>query len=135
VVPQPQPAPLEDRWIGGTSVHLRHEALITLARKVCAAADDGDPVRLERAAVHLLDALTSHLSDEAIAMAALPPVEARGLQRGQRHLLSLAAKVVEEAARGCVRRLGYCSNHSEDLLAQLMLQARDERVALDDPTA
>jgi hypothetical protein len=46
-----------------TTAHT-HEELLTLARKVQAAASDGDSDRLERASVKLYDALLAHVGAE-----------------------------------------------------------------------
>jgi len=111
------------------------EALLTLARKVHAAADDDDPQRLEQAALHLFDALATHVRDEDVTMGALSPALVRILGRGQERLLSLAAELAAEAAAGCTSTSELCRTRTEELLALLVLQARDEHVALYDPAA
>ena len=110
------------------------EALLTLARKVHAAADD-DPQCLEQAALHLFDALATHVRDEDVTMGALSPALVRILGRGQERLLSLAAELAAEAAAGCTSTSELCRTRTEELLALLVLQARDEHVALYDPAA
>jgi len=123
------------RWPGGQGLHLHHEALLTLARKIHAAALDDDPQRLEQATLYLFDALASHLRDETVAMTTLSPAQARILERGQQRLLALAAELVDEAASGCTQPPERCRRCTEEFLAFLALQARDERIALDDPAA
>lgn len=115
--------------------HLGHEALLTLARKVHAAAGDGDAVRLKLAARRLLDALGDHLRDESVDLARLVPAEARILARGQTRLLALADELVTDASRGCPSQPMVCANRAEDLLARLVLQAKDERMAWHDAAA
>ncbi len=124
-----------ERWTGEHAVHLPHEALLTLARKVHAAADDDDPQRLEQAALHLFDALATHVRDEDVTMGALSPALVRILGRGQERLLSLAAELAAEAAAGCTSTSELCRTRTEELLALLVLQARDEHVAPYDPAA
>lgn len=127
--------PHPGQWPGGPVPHLLHEALLTLARKVHAAALDDDPQRLQQAALHLIDTLVVHVSDEAHAMSRLSPPQARILGRGQQRLLTAATELVDEAVGGCTYPPEWCRNRTEELLALLALQARDERVALHDPTA
>lgn len=132
-----------NRSRGGTSrlisgydgLHLHHEALLTLVRKIQAAADDGDAQRLEQAAELFLDALTTHVGDEAGAMSKLFPAEERILRRGQVRLLALTTELIREAADGCSESPERCVNRAEEVLALLTLQARDERFALHDPVA
>lgn len=119
----------------GYGVHLQHEALLTLARKVQAAADDGDVQRLQQVTAFFLEALTTHLRDEASSVSRLLPAEARILLRGQARLLTLATELIREAADGCSGPPQRCGNHTEELLASLTLQAHDERIALFDPAA
>jgi hypothetical protein len=119
----------------GDFLHLHHEALLTVARKIPAAAEDGDVLRLEQAAELFLDALTTHVGDEAGAMIKLLPAEARILRRGQVRLLSLATELIRDAAAGCSESPRRCVNRTEEVLALLTLQARDERFALHDPVA
>lgn len=124
--------PQPDRWTTAPGGPLAHEALLTLARKVQSAAADEDPSHLEQAARHLRDALASHVRDEAAVMIDLPPEEARIFGRGQKRLLSLIAELVDEAAGGCRQPPERCQNRTEELLALLVLQARDEQSALHD---
>ncbi|MGH9080645.1 MAG: hypothetical protein ACRDYE_11345 [Acidimicrobiales bacterium] len=116
-------------------LHLRHEALLTLVRKIQAAADDGDAPRLEQTAELLLDVLTTHIGDEAGAMTKLSPSEARILRRGKLRLLAQANQLIRAAADGCSESSGRCVDLTEEMLALLTLQARDERFALQDPAA
>ena len=108
---------------------------MTVAREIQAAANDGDVQRLQRTAELFLDALRTHVCDEAGAMACLSPTEARILRRGQLQLLALATEVVRDAADGCSESPRRCADRAEEVLAFLTLQARDERLALHDPAA
>ena len=129
------PRPHPGRWPGGPVPHLRHEALLTLARKVHAAALDNDPQRLQQAALHLIETLAVHVRDETPALLGLAPPQARILGRGQQRLLSEAKDLASEAAGGCTQPPERCRNRTEELLALLVLQARDERVAFHDVSA
>jgi len=119
--------------LSGCSLHLHHEDLLTVARKIEAAAADGDVQRLEQAAGLFLDALTTHVGDEAGAMARLSPAEERILRRGQVRLLAFANDLITEATHGCSKSPRRCVNRAEEVLALLRLQAGDERLALHDP--
>jgi len=119
----------------GDGLHLHHEALLTVARKIQAAADDGDVQRLEQAAEFFLDALATHVDDEAGAMTKLSPAEARILRRGQVRPLAFATELIREASHGCSESPRHCVNRTEEVLALLTLQAKDERLALHDPVA
>ena len=125
-------------WQRPTTGHhgrLRHEALLTLARKARAAAEDGDILRLEQAASHLLDELALHILDERSALVRLPPGEERLLARGQGHLLSDVAAFAEATSTGCAGQAEQCVDRVQELLTRLYLQARDERLAFHDPAA
>ena len=141
VNPQRDPSSLADRgaWErkspNGQHMPLRHEALLTLARKVQAAAEDGDIHRLEHAASYLLDELALHVLDERTALVALAPNEERMLARGQAHLVSDAAALAEAISTGCAGQTEQCVDRAEDLVARLYLQAHDERLAFCDPAA
>jgi len=114
---------------------LRHEALLTLARKAQAAAEDGDIHRLEQAVSYLLDELALHVLDERSAFVTLAPSEERILTRGQGHLLSDVAALAEATSTGCAGQTKQCVNRVQEVLTRLYLQARDERLALHDPAA
>lgn len=106
-----------------------HESLLTLARKVHAAADDGDRDHLEKAARQFVEALASHLDEERMDLQRLSPPDDRILRRGQARVVTAASSLVQDAARGCSETSGACSARAEQLLALLVLQARDERMA------
>lgn len=107
-----------------TTLPLCHEALLTLARKLEAAASDEDRDRVEAAARRLLDALIDHTRAEQAAMAALSPEASREIARGQQRLiddlLELAVDVHDED-------LSRCDGLAQQLLAELTVQAHDER--------
>jgi hypothetical protein len=107
-----------------TTSALCHEALLTLARKVEAAASDGDPDRVADAARRLLDALVAHIRAEQPEMAELPSGERAELARGQQRLLDHLGKLAVDArpdgaAGGALASL---------LVAELTVQADDERL-------
>ncbi len=104
-----------------------HEELLTLARKLRAAAADGDPDRVEAASLKLHDALLAHLGAEQPDLRRLPPPELRVLAGGQRRLLD---ELAELAARAHMSGPCRCASRAADVLARLSLQATDERLAL-----
>ena len=107
-----------------TTSPLCHEALLTLARKLEAAASDQDRDRVETAARRLLDALIDHIRAEQAAMAVLSPEASREIATGQHRLiddlLELAVDVHDED-------LWRCDGLSQQLIAELTVQAEDER--------
>jgi hypothetical protein len=103
---------------------LTHEQLLTLARKVQAAAHDRDQHRLDAAYLRLLDALHTHLDAEHDALRCLSQDKQRVLARGQRRLMALLAKVSPQAQR---QSPCSCAQIADELLARLALQASDER--------
>lgn len=126
-----EPFPREQRqhWLDRPGRPLEHEALLTLARKVCAAASDADPWYMERAARHLADALDRHIRSETRSLGHLTPAEARILRKGQERIYTLAGDLVSDAGLRCRRSGDGCEARSQELLALLTLQARDERHA------
>lgn len=116
-------------WLARTTKPLDHEALLTLARKVRAAASDADPDRMERAAKHFTDALDRHLQSEILALGRATPAEAQMLKQGQDRIYALASRLVSDASSGCYRPGRDCKSRAEELVALLSLQARDERDA------
>lgn len=109
---------------------LDHEALLTLARKVSAAASDGDIDHLRSTATDFEKALEKHLQRETATMHCIPPAEERILERGQERLWSATVGLLWDANHGCPHPPGYCSSRAEELLALLTLQAHDEGRAL-----
>lgn len=110
----------------GAAPILDHEALLTLARKVCAAATDADVGHLTASARELEHALLGHLQHEAVTMRQIPPGDERILNRGQERLWSAVTGLVWDADHGCPHAPGYCASRAEELLALLTLQAHDE---------
>ncbi len=123
------------RAMPGPADLLGHEALLTLARKVDAAASDNDADRLRGAAKHLLGALRTHVRAEANDMNQLPTASARSLRHGQQRLLDLVVEIVAEADDRCSLPTGRCRLRTQELLAYLTLQARDERLQPHAPAA
>lgn len=122
-------------WIARPAAPLSHEALLTLARKVRAAAADTDPERLRQAARRFSIALDRHLQSEASTLNRMAPKEARLLKNGQKRICNLAAAVLDDADRGCPVPHRDCRSRAEELVALLSLQAEDEHHALDRPAA
>ncbi|MCU4186020.1 hypothetical protein K6U06_16745 [Acidiferrimicrobium sp. IK] len=112
-----------------TARPLDHEALLTLARKVCAAAYDADPSRMASAAKHFSDAFGRHLLVETVALGRVTPREARILRKGQERICALASELAVSAGRHCQRPQHDCESRAQQLLALLTLQARDEHHA------
>lgn len=111
-----------------TSIHpfahpLTHEDLLTLARKVEAAAHDGDRERLETATLHLFEGLVTHVGAERASLLALAPAESRLLERGQQRVVEL---LVELAADVQMPGPCRCEAVAQELLARLSLLAADE---------
>lgn len=107
-----------------------HDGLLTLANKVHAAAQDADAERLQAATRRFADVLAAHLRDEAPELARLAPADARILRRGQARLVATAEAVLEQACERCARAGGRCSARTEELLALVAIQIRDEHRAL-----
>lgn len=103
-----------------------HNQLLTLARKAEAAATDGDPVRLENAALTLFEALIVHVDLERSELAQLAPAQRRLLVRGQQRVVDLLVDLAIEAqAPGPCR----CHDLTRELSARISIQADDERRA------
>ncbi|HET9075784.1 MAG TPA: hypothetical protein VFN68_02540 [Acidimicrobiales bacterium] len=111
------------------STPIDHEVLLTLARKLQAAASDAEPWRMQRAAGEFAEALDLHLRDEAHAMGRVLPAQARILRKGQGRIRTLAAELLDDARRGCQASGAGCESRAGRLLALLSLQAADERRA------
>ena len=103
-----------------------HDQLLTLAYKTKAAAGDGDPRRLEAAALKLFQALANHIGAEHPDLLRLAPPDARLLERGQQRLvedlIELAATAASSDPGDC-----RCGRLADTLLSELTLQADDER--------
>lgn len=118
------------KQLGRPTLVLGHEALMTLARKVCAAAADADLEHLKVTAREFEGALVDHFQDEIVSMHGIPPADERILRRGQERLWSAVTELLWDADHGCPHPGGYCSSLAEVMLALLMLQAHDESRAL-----
>lgn len=70
---------------------LGHEELLTLARKVRAAAEDGDEPRFQEMTERFQAALEQHLQGETHDLDALPDPERSELAAGQQELREIAA--------------------------------------------
>lgn len=119
-------APQPD-WVSS----LDHQGLLTLARKVQAAAEDCDCGHLGAAAKDFAEALGAHLRTEAFTTTEITPGEERILRRGQARLWVATSDLLAEADRGCPDSSRYCNSIAGELLALLELQARDERRAFN----
>lgn len=106
---------------------LSHDDLLTLARKVEAAAADGDRERVLYTAAHMFDHLREHIAAERANLHRLAPRDERLLGHGQRRVadvaleLAIAAETAPEECR--------CETLALELLALLEEQADDERLA------
>ncbi len=110
--------------ITDTRPALPHDALLTLARKIEAAAPDGDRVRLEHAARRLLDELVHHVTAERGALLHVPPAEHRLLARGQQRIVDL---IVDLARATTTPEPCACDDVADLVYSLLTLQADDER--------
>ena len=111
---------------------LTHDQLVTLAHQAQAAAHDRDAGRVEAAALKLLLGLADHIGAERPGLLRLPPAEARILERGQQRIIH---ELVELAATGAgTPDHCRCAPLADNLLAELTLQAEDERRHLVAPT-
>lgn len=108
-----------------------HQALLTLARKVQAAAADSDCGHLDAAAKDFTDALGAHLRAETFTTTKITVGEERILQRGQARLWAAASALLGEADRGCPHAERYCTSRAGELVALLQIQAHDERRAFN----
>lgn len=107
------------------ALNLSHDELLTLAHKTEAAARDHDRDRLEAEALRLFEALNDHVVAERPALLHVAPGDARLLEHGQQRIVDL---VVELAASAAEDRDGCrCDRLADNLLAELTLQAGDER--------
>lgn len=105
---------------------LDHEALLTLARKVEAAAHDADSERLETTMAHLFEALVAHVGAERSTLDRLAPSESVFLLQGQQRVVDL---LLELAAATQVPSARHCAHLASQLYAHLSVQADDERLA------
>ena len=103
-----------------------HEELLTLVRKVAAAADDDDHERLEIAVPRLFAALLHHVADELRDLVALDPAECRRMLRGQQRILELLVDLALASETEGQR----CERIAQQLLAELTVQAEAERRSL-----
>lgn len=104
-----------------------HEALLTLARKVQAAATDADPDRMERATHDFTAALDRHLRSEIPRLGRMVAADARILERGQHRIHRLAGLLDGASGRHCRDRDARML--AGELVARLDLQSRRERLA------
>ena len=100
---------------------------MTLARKVQAAAHDGDPVRLEFSRLRLVEELKAHLATEHELLSRLPEPQRAVLAQGQRRLMDLLGGLAQPT-RGQPRPDS--SQVADELLDCLGLQAGDEHRCL-----
>ena len=121
---------VSDVWRHSGSLLFPHEALLNVARRVYSAATAGDPRRLERAALRLLEAVELHVRGEDAVITRIPPHRARPLRCNEQRILALATALVRQAKAGCVQPHQDCRERAEELLARCFVQARDEQSAL-----
>lgn len=104
-----------------------HEELLTLARKVEAAATDHDRGRVEASSLRLFEALVDHIGVERSEFLRIPPGESRLLARGQQRVINRLIDVALAAQSPGPCR---CADGAAGLVAELAVQAADERLAL-----
>lgn len=102
-----------------------HDALLTAAQRVVAAADDHDVMRLRHEAHELVKRLATHLAIEQPAVDGLPSFSRGLIQRGQQRLLAAALAIAETRATEC-QACG-CADLARDLAAHLIVEANAER--------
>ncbi len=102
-----------------------HAQLLDLAHEALEAAHDHDPGRVEAGALRLFEELTDHVLAERPAFLHLPPGDARLLEGGQQRIVDLLLSLAASAARN-TDPCG-CPRIAEDVVAELTLQAHDER--------
>lgn len=112
---------------------LDHAGLLTLARKAHLAAEDADAQRLAYDLDLFVDALVDHLDHEAAILARLSSGKVHLMRRRQAEISATARELLAEARTSCTGSTPRCAARAEELLALLTLQARDERLAFDDP--
>lgn len=103
---------------------MSHEDLMTLARKIAAAAHDHDPERIEGASLRLFEAFVAHVGAERSTLLDLPPGDARMLLRGQQRVIEQLVELAISAELGGECQ---CEAVADDLVARLSLQSEDER--------
>lgn len=104
---------------------LSHAQLLNLAYRTAGAAYDHDPIRVGADTLQLFVALSDHVLAERPAFLHIAPGDARLLERGQRRVVDLLRALADSAARE-MDSCG-CSRIADDLVAELELQAADER--------
>lgn len=103
-----------------------HAALLTRARKVAAAAADGDRQRLQREAGALLHAFAVHVADEQAEILRVGRRLATVLLRGQRRLHRDIIALAVESEAPDIRR---CERMAAQIEAVLSVQAaREHRI-------
>ncbi|MDA8357808.1 MAG: hypothetical protein M0Z95_16310 [Actinomycetota bacterium] len=106
---------------------LEHDGLLTLARRVHAAARDADTVRLIEDLGAFVHALAHHLDREVSTLTRLSPADARLVRRGQARVSAAARELLRDADGGCTGPGRRCAARAEELLALLTIQTLDER--------
>jgi len=101
---------------------LAHEAILTQARRLEAAASDGDRDRVVSALRRLIDALIDHIEAEHDAIDRVPADTARKVVSGQQRLMNELREVETELSD---RRR--CDVLAQQFTAELGLQAGYER--------
>ena len=104
---------------------LTHDQLVTIAQQARTAARDGDRARLEAVSLRLFQGLADHIGAERPRLLRISPAEARILERGQQRIIDELVELVATGAGSpdhC-----RCAILADNLLAELTLQAEDER--------
>lgn len=112
---------------GGRECTLGHEGVLTLARKVQAAAQDADADRLADATGRFAEGLACHVLAETPAFVALAPPEARIIEPGSARLVALTEALLDDAERGGTQVSPTSAQRADEIVALLTLQIDDER--------
>jgi hypothetical protein len=110
----------------GRECSLGHEALLTLARKVQAAAEDADPGRLAGAVRRFAEGLVCHVRADSSSFVAAAPPESRILDRGNARLLRVTEELLADAEHGCTQVTQQCKERADEIVALLTLQIDGE---------
>ena len=111
---------------GHPSPILSHDQLLSLARTTAEAAREHDPDRVEADALRLFEALSDHiLAERRTFLRHLSAGDARLIRHAHQNLEELVLKLAASAAQKTDRC--DCESLADTVVAQLSLQAADER--------
>lgn len=105
-----------------------HAQLLNLAYEALGAAYDHNPVGVGAGTLRLFVALSDHVLAERAEFVHLSAIQARLLEHGQEHIVDLLRALADSAGKH-TESCG-CSRIASELVAELELQAADERRSL-----